>query len=183
MLILKFRSVRTIFAVAFTVLLMSFSHAHAEVSIAVVDIDKVLVESSAAKSIQRQISAKRKAFLDEVKTAEEKLRADQKKLEQKRGELSKEALLKKVQDFERQRLSARNTIQEKKGKLDAMYVKAMNTLTKSIYEVCTKIAAEDKIDLIITRQNIVVGSMSLDITKAVMERLNKKLPKLSLGKK
>ena len=177
---MKFGYVRTMFFVVAAVLCMSTTHAYAEVSIAVVDIDMVLVESKAAKSIQKQIAEKRKTFLADIKTAEDKLRTEQKSLEKQRGELPKEALLKKVQEFESRRITARSTIQDKKQKLEKAYVTAMNLLTKSIYEVCQKVAAEDKIDLIITRQNIVVGSMSLDITKTVMERLNKKLPTLSL---
>lgn len=175
-----FRFMRTMVFVAFSVLCLSVTQAYAETTIAVVDIEQVLVESKAAKSIQSQIASKRKAFLSEVKTAEDKLRADQKILEKKRSELSKEDLLKKFQDFERRRLAARNVIHEKKAKLDKAYSKAMNTLTKAIFDVCQTIASEEKIDLIITRQNIVVGSMSLDITKTVMKRLNKKLPSLSL---
>ncbi|PCJ99743.1 MAG: hypothetical protein COA45_02685 [Zetaproteobacteria bacterium] len=177
---MKFGSIQTMVFLVVAVLCMSFTHAYAEINIAVVDIDKVLVETKAAKSIQKQIAAKRKAFLADVKKAEDKLRADQVALGKKRSELSKEDMLKKAQEFERQRITARNTIQAKKQKLEKAYVSAMNVLTKSVYEVCQKIAAEDKIDLIITRQNIVVGSMSLDITKKVIERLNEKLPKLSL---
>ena len=56
----------------------------------------------------------------------------------------------------------------------------MNELTKVIYEVCQSIADEQNIDLVITRQNIIVGNMSLDITKEVAEKMNKKLPKVTL---
>ncbi len=77
-------------------------------------------------------------------------------------------------------MEAGKGIQSQKSKLDSAYTKAMNKLTKSIYDVCQEIANERKIDLVITRQNIIVGSMSLDITKDVMERMNKGLPKLNL---
>ena len=95
----------------------------------------------------------------------------------------KEELVKKVQEFEAERLKARKSIQEQKAKLDKGYTEAMNTLTKVIFEVCQALADENKIDLIITKQNIIVGSNSLDITKQVMERLDKKLPSLSINEK
>ncbi len=177
---MKFGYLRTIFAVAFTVFCLSTTHARAEANIAVIDIDMILVKSKAAVSIKKQVESKRKEFLQEIKTAEDKLRTDQKSLEKKRSELSKEEFLKQIQGFESRRLVARKKIQEKKHKLEKAYSEVMSNLTKSIYEVCQKIAVEDKIDLIITRQNIVVGSMSLDITEKAMERLNKKTPKLSL---
>lgn len=157
--------------------------AKAEINIAVVDVDSVLAKSKAAISIQKQVKDKRKSFLAEVKTAEDKLRADQKAIEKQRASLSKEELIKKAQGFEKRRIEASTKIKKRKAKLDKSYTEAMNLMTKSIFEVCQEIADEEKIDLVITRQNIIVGSRSLDITKKVMERLNKKLPKLKLNVK
>ncbi len=156
------------------------SKSYAQINIAVVDIDKILAESKAAKSIQKQVKAKRKEFLKEVKSAEDKLRADQKAIEKQRADLSKEELIKKAQAFEKDRMQATKKIKERKAKLDKAYGQAMNVMTKSIYDVCQEIADEEKIDLVITRQNIIVGSMSLDITEKVMKRLNKKIPNLKL---
>ncbi len=178
-------NIRNIKAVCFAVLLclsmgIFSGQSYAQVSIAVVDVERVLAESDAAQSVQKQIDTKRKAFLAMVKKTEEKLRSDQKAIEAKRSELSKEELLKKAQNFDRKRIEARSSIQSKKAKLDKSYSEAMNILTKAIFEVCQKIADEDKIDLVITRQNIIVGSNSLDITAKVMERMNKTLPELNL---
>ncbi len=154
--------------------------AYAQISIAVVDVDTILSESKAAKSIKSQVKKKREGFIDNVKKEEDKLRKEQKAIEAKRDSMSKEELVKKAQEFERGRLNARKSIEEKKSKLDKAYSKSMNSLTKVIFEVCQEIADERKIDLIITRQNIIVGSLSLDITTEVMERMNEKLPKLDL---
>lgn len=157
--------------------------AYAEINIAVVDVDAILSGSKAAKSIKSQVDKKRKGFLKDVKTAEDKLRKEQKAIEAKRADMSKEELFKKAQEFEKGRMDARKSIQEKKAKLDKAYTESMKSLTKTIFDVCQEIADERGIDLVITRQNIIVGNLSLDITKDVMERMNKKLPKLSLDAK
>ncbi|MBV1889380.1 MAG: OmpH family outer membrane protein [Proteobacteria bacterium] len=177
---MKFGYLRTIFVVAFSMLCLFSSQANAQINIAVIDIDLILVKSKAAESVKNQVEEKRKSFLKDIKIEEDKLRVEQKSLEKKLNELSKEEFLKQRQGFENRRLVARKKIQNKKQELEKAYSKSMNVLTKSIYDVCQKIALEDKIDLIITRQNIVVGSMSLDITKKAMDRLNKKLPILHL---
>ncbi|MGH1376773.1 MAG: OmpH family outer membrane protein [Alphaproteobacteria bacterium] len=165
---------------ALFIMVVATTPAFAQVNIAVVDVDLILAESKAAKSIKSQVAKKRKSFISEVKKTEDKLRADQKAIESKRSELSKEQLIEKIKGFEKKRMEAGKGIQSQKSKLDSAYTKAMNKLTKSIYDVCQEIANERKIDLVITRQNIIVGSMSLDITKDVMERMNKGLPKLNL---
>jgi len=154
--------------------------AYANTNIAVVDIDAILSESKAAQSVKKQIASKRDSFVNQVKKEEDKLRQEQKAIEAKRNDLSKEELVKKFQEFEKRRIAARNKIQEQKGQLDQSYGRAMNTLTKVIYEVCQAIADEKEIDLVITKQNIVVGNKSLNITSEVMSRMNSKLPNLTL---
>lgn len=178
-----FRNLRKCLLVAFFMISIAPAVAYAELSIAVVDVDYVMSQSSAAKSIKGQVDSKHKVFMDEVKSEEKKLISDQEKIEKERKDLSREDLIKKAQEFEAKRLEARKKIQEKKNKLDTAYNEAMNKLTKVIYDVCQTIADEKKIDLVITRQNIIVGNMSLDITKEVAERMNKKLPQVSLDVK
>ena len=178
---MTFRFIRNALFIAiltFTVVPSAF--ANTSTSIAVVDIDAILSESKAAQSVKKQIASKRDSFVKQVKTEEDKLRQEQKEIEAKRNDLSKEELVKKFQEFEKRRIAARNKIQEQKGQLDQSYGRAMNTLTKVIYEVCQAIADEKEIDLVITKQNIVVGNKSLNITNEVMSRMNSKLPNLTL---
>lgn len=176
-------SILKLLALAMFAVVLVPSYARAELSIAVVDIEKILSESKAAKSVQSQVDEKRKTFLSEVEAAEKKLRDEQVAIESKRETLSKEELTEKAKGFETSRMEARKKIQDTKAKLDQAYADAMNKLTKTIYEVSQKLADERKIDLIITRQNIIVGSMSLDVTKDVLEKLDAALPTLSLDVK
>lgn len=173
-------SILKLLALAMFSVVLVPAYARAEISIAVVDIEKILNESKAAKSVQSQVEEKRKTFLGEVEAADKKLRDEQTAIEAKRETFTKEELTEKARGFEQSRMEARKKIQESKAKLDTAYADAMNKLTKTIYEVSQKLADERKIDLIITRQNIIVGSMSLDITKDVLASLDTALPTLSL---
>lgn len=169
------------FIFAFTFVIATYPvSVGAQTSIAVVDVDQILVSSKAAKSIKQEVDTKRKGFIKSVKKEEDALRAAQKKIEAEHQGLSKEELTVKIQEFDRKRIEAKTSIDKKKNALDQSYSEAMNTLTKVIYEVCQEIANERDIDLIITRQNIIVGNSALDITGDVLDRMNKKLPNLSL---
>lgn len=174
------RIIQMLAVAAFLLVFVPVNTHAAELSLAVVDIEKILNDSKASKSVQAQVEEKRKTFLAEVEAADKKLRDEQAAIEAKRETFTPEELAAKGKEFSESRMAARNKIQETKSKLDAAYAETMNKLTKTIYEVCQKIADERKIDLIITRQNIIVGSMSLDITKDVLDQLNATLPKLSL---
>tara|TARA_B100001989_G_scaffold252958_1_gene237169 strand:- start:722 stop:1258 length:537 start_codon:yes stop_codon:yes gene_type:complete len=154
--------------------------AKAEFSIAVVDVHRILSESKAAESIKAQVKTKRDGFVKEVKSVEDDLRKDQKQLEKDRETLSKEDLMKKFRSFEEKRLEARKDLQSRQQKLDESYNKAMAKLSQTISDVCQKIANDNKIDLVITKDNIIVGNKALDITTQVLESLNKTLPSLKL---
>lgn len=167
--------------VVFALLVGVSGHAKAQVNIAVVDVDEILIKSSAAKSVKQEVDTKRKGFIKDVKKEEDALRSAQKSIEEKHADMTQDELKRTIQDFDKKRLEAKKTIDNKKAKLEQSYTAAMNTLTKVIYEVCQEIANERQIDLVITRQNIIVGNSALDITDDVLKRMNKKLPNLSLN--
>lgn len=167
-----------LFAAAFMVL--AVPAARAELSLAVVDVNQILSDSKAAKSIQNQVEAQRKKFLKEIEGEENKLREEQKKIEKQSADLSKEDLAKKAQEFETKRLEARKLLHGRKAALDNAYGEGMKVLSNTIYDVVEKISEEKGYDLVITRQNVVVGASSLDITAEVMDKLNAALPDVKL---
>ncbi len=178
---------RAIFICSFFAV-FSTTQVMAEVKIAVVDVEKILATSKAAESIRKQVENKRETFLKQVKTKEDKLRDEQKEMQSEleklpKEERTKENLIKKNQEYEKARIAVINDLDTQKKKLDKAYTEAMNKLTGTIFSVCQEIANERSIDLVITRQNIIVGSMSLDITKDVLDRMNKQLPNLALDVK
>ncbi|MCB1681614.1 MAG: OmpH family outer membrane protein [Alphaproteobacteria bacterium] len=158
--------------------------AYAQISIAVVDIEALMSDSTAAKSIKQQVETNRKKFETEMEGLEKQLRDSLEKLKAESKDLSKEDLEKKAQEFEEKRFEARKTLKSRIASLNKGSAEAMNTLTSSIFKVCAKLADEKKYDLIITRNNVIVGAKSLDITPEVMKRLNDTLPdvKVTIGK-
>lgn len=156
------------------------SVAMAQISIAVVDIEEILATSKAAKDARRQIAAKRESFVKTVQDEEIALRENHQKIEEQRTSLSKEDFMSEIKDFEEQRIEARKALQKRKAALEDSYAAAMKTLTDTIFDVCQGIANENKIDLVITRQNIIVGNSALDITSEVLSRLDKTLPRLKI---
>ena len=109
--------------------------AQAQVSIAVVNIESILGESKAAISIKKQVEKYRRAFLGEVKRAEDKLRTDQQAIEKQRSELTKEELLKAVIEVREVVKDPDATVSRIKIKLlkQSAYVqKAINSLLKRL---------------------------------------------------
>ncbi len=155
--------------------------AHAETSIAVVDVDKLLSESSAAKSIKSQVKTYSKKFEAEMEALEGQLRDSFQKLREDSQGLSQEELQTRGMEFEKKRNEAKTSLRKKLSELNKGSSEAMSKLSEAIFQVTAKIADEKGYDLIITRNNVIVGAKELDITDLVMERLNNTLKDVKLS--
>ena len=59
-------------------------------------------------------------------------------------------------------------------------LKATGELLKSVNQILSNYASENKISLII-QKNIIVGQSSLDVTDTIMKILNKQIKSVNLG--
>ncbi|MGQ0526779.1 MAG: OmpH family outer membrane protein [Alphaproteobacteria bacterium] len=154
--------------------------ASAAANIAVVDIQKLLTTSDAARDIQKQVDVYKESFLGDISKQEQALRTEEKELSAQQGKMEKEEFAKKVKSFEKKLLDTRRDAQNKKKKLDDGVTKSVAQLREKIFNVVRSIADEKKYDLIISNQNVVIGASALDITDETMKRLNKAVSKIKV---
>lgn len=153
-----------------------FSQAHAELSIGVVDMRAIVRDAKAAKDITKQLNTRRDEVLKELSGKEKKLIAEEKKLIEEKKTAEEEAFVKKAQAFEKKRMELQKLSADYRQKLNMAALDAEKGLTTKIVEIVQKIAAEDKYDLIITKQNVIVGATSIDLTARVQKILDKDVP-------
>ena len=166
----------------FVVLAMTPLQAKAELSLAVIDIRFVLTQSEAGKSVNEQRNKIQAEFLEEISKTEQALRAEEQALLKERESLGSEEFLKKKQIYERKLLETGRSTREKKQALESMFSEAMNNLQKELMGIVKTIADERKYDLVLTKQNVVISTDALEITKDALERLNKSMPSVELKK-
>ncbi len=150
------------------------------VSMAVIDVQALLSQSEAAKSIQFQINTEREQFQKEVTEKEKKLKEQEKALIASNGKVSEAEFNKNKATFEKDVTDARQKIQKKKHSLEDAAGKSIEQLRNEITKIVAGLSDEKKYDIVITRQNVVLAVKSLDITADVMERLNDKVKKIDL---
>jgi Skp family chaperone for outer membrane proteins len=144
----------------------------ADMSIAVLDMQQILAESAAAKSILDQIKAKRTTLEAEAKKLEDGLKKDDQAMVKKKETETPEEFAKSRKAFEKKLIEARTKIQKMRKDIDGSFNGAIDTLRDHILKVTAKIAEDKKITLVMTKQNIVLGDKDLDITADVMSALN-----------
>ncbi len=150
-------------------------------NLAVVDVQYLLSESKAAKDLEKQLAKQQETFQKEIEGFEEELRGAEQALIKKRETLSEEQFLKEKQVFEGKVLEKRRILQTRKKGLDEAFGKALGTLRGKIVEIVAQIAEEEDIELVVTRQNVVIVEKTIDRTKEVLKRLDKDLPKIKLN--
>lgn len=167
-------------ALLFIAVLGPHLQAHAETSIAVVDVQRLLTESKAAQSIYTQRQANREAFLNKISHQEQLLRDEEKELVAAQKKLSAEEFGKKRQSYEKNILEARRMAQTHKRKIEEASKKAMDTLREQLYLTVQSIADEKGYDLVISSRDVIAGAKSLDITEETLQRMNKNVSDIKL---
>ena len=152
-------------------------------SVAVVDINKILSESKAGKSIQKQLNERREAFQKEFSSREDKLAKAQKKLIEQQKENNTEEFNKKRKEFETQLTETRKLFQKRRQSLDLALNNALDELRKNVIQVTAEISNKKNYALVVKRNSVVIAQKELDITEDVLNSLNKKITKIKLNVK
>lgn len=147
----------------------------------VVDIQQIQQESLAYKAIQKQLDAQRDVYQKEIAAQEEKLRGADQELARQRTILSPEAFAQKRREFDQQVAEIQRNVQVRKRTLDQAYAEAMGQVRKTLLQIVADVAGERKANIVLARQQVLVVEESLDMTRIVMERLNKALPTVQVA--
>jgi len=163
-----------------TLFLIVSTHTFAEQKIVVLDMKYVLNQSKAGKGAQDYL---KKSFKDNAKKfsdMEKALKKEENDLLQKKNILSKEdytkktdALRKKVIDYQSQRRASLDKIATQRAK-------SRETLIKKIEPIVDAYINENNISIVMDKKNMIGGLNEYDITKVIVEKLDKALPSLNL---
>lgn len=148
--------------------------------VAVVDMQKIMQESLAAKSVKDQLAAQRQTYQKEVTADEQKLRENEKSLQEQRAKLSAEDFTKKRTDFETQVRAVQEKVQQRAQALDVAFNQAFATIKQSLGKIVAQEASNRGANVVLDRGQTVVIEASFDITAPVLAQLNKDLPKVAV---
>jgi len=167
----------------FLALLIVSPLSYAQVSIAVVDVERVLNEVDAAKALSKTRASAREAFLKTLSVKEKALREEGKALFAKRNDLGEEEFLKQQKAYEAKLIEMRKMTQTQKRSFEDASNIALESL-KDELEIAVQAIAEDKnYSLVISNRDVITGAASLDITDETMQAMNDKKIKIPFALK
>jgi len=165
---------------AFAMLAAPLSANAASPTIAIVDVEKILSDSKAAQSLQKQIQSKKESFQKEFAAKETELKKDETALMAEREKLSAEEFGKKRKAYEEKIIETRKLFQKRRNSLDEGLNKSMVELRKNIVQSTTEVADEKNYDIVLTRESVLIAEKTLDITADVLKKLDAKISDIPL---
>lgn len=166
------KSFLTIFAVS---TLVSFNAS--AVGIGILDVEKIVKESSAMRDIQKKISNKQDEYQKEVTKKQDELESEQKRIESKKNVLSKEAFEKETKAFEKKIDDLKTFVDKKQNSLKKASMDSMGKVNDKIKDIIADIAKEKDFEVIIPSSQTLYYKDALDISDEVLKKLNKKITK------
>ena len=173
--------------ILFVVLVLQTSFVRAQVSselepvsLAVVDFRGVLAKSEAARNIRSAVDEKRQELRQYFLEVENNLRDEQKNLSKKRSLVTAEAFEQRARNLKEKAQSAQKLAQTSNQKLKKSFDQAMDQVQKELLRIVAEVAEETGVGVVLFRSAIVIAVKKLDISKEVLQRLNKKLPEVKV---
>jgi len=147
----------------------------ASAKVAVVDYEKVLKNSKKGKDILTQIKGQEQKYRKELDNKRADLQRMEESIKKQSKILSDEARAKKIRDLNKQVVDFRSMAQEYDRAIKRLRNDLLSDFGKSLSSLIESLGKELKYDLIVDKLQggVIYASDKVDLTKIVIERLNK----------
>ncbi len=145
------------------------------------DFKYILNESDAGKKAQASLKKKLENGLKNLSAKEKSIQEEEKKIIQQKKIISAEEYKKKVEEL-RKRV---NSLRKERGSLLETVAKqrsqARNELLKNLNPIIQEYMKENKIRMVVDKKSLLLADENLDITKQIIDKLNKKIKSIKLN--
>ena len=152
-----------------------------EQKIVYLNVDKIMQQSIAGKSIKKQLENLYNKNLEKFKKNDEILKNKEKKLIAQKNILSQEdfqkelsSLRKEIINFQKEQVKARDNINK-------LRIGATNKLISQLSPILQEYAKKNSVSLILQKKNIVMGKKEIEITDEILEITNKEIKNIKIN--
>ena len=145
-----------------------------------VDIDFIMNNSLAGKSILKKLNEINKSNQNEFQKIQKNLLDEEKKIISKKNILSEQEYLKEAELFKKKVEDYKLSRNKKINDISKMKNNSQKKLIETLTPILAEYAQKNSISYIIPKQSIIIGKSELDLTKTIIEILNSKIKKIKL---
>ena len=146
--------------------------------LAIIDVQKVLRDSTAVSALSRKIEEQKVLHQEELREQERALRDADQELARQRSILSPEAYAKKRGELEQRVATLQREARNRKRGLDKVFTQGMIKVQAELARIAKEIAEERGLDLILSKATVVLVKPKFELTQEAVRRLNDRLPDL-----
>ena len=149
------------------------TNVYSQEKVAFIDLNYIYSNSKTGKKIIKEIDNKQAKINKDFQEYQKKLDKEKNDLLSKKNVLEKDELKKRITELENNLIKYNQEISKKNKKLLDFRNKSKNDFATSLRSTLESYAKENKISLILRKEQLLLGESSLDITKEILELFNK----------
>ena len=146
-----------------------------------IDFKYILNESTAGKKAQTTLKTKLEKGIDGINGKQKALREEEKKIIQQKKLIKPEEYKKKVEELRKKVIKLQKERASLMDTVSKQRIKARNELLKNLNPIISEYMKGKNIRMVIDKKNLILADKTLDITKDVMDLLNKKIKSIKIN--
>ena len=171
--------IRSLLLLIFFIFFSKISLSH-EKSIVYIDLNKIMANSIAGKSITSQLEANHKKNILKFEKIEEELKNEEAKIISQKNVITKEEFEKKIIDLRDKANKFRKERNDNINNLNNQRLEATSKMITLVRPILSEFSDNNSISLIIDKKNIIIGKTLLDITDDILIIIDEKIGKIQL---
>ena len=171
--------IRSLLLLIFFIFFSKISLSH-EKSIVYIDLNKIMHNSIAGKSITSQLENNHKKNISKFKNIEEELKKEEAEIISQKNVITKEEFEKKIIDLRDKANKFRKERNDNINNLNNQRLEATSKMITLVRPILSEFSDKNSISLIIDKKNIIIGKTLLDITDDILKIIDEKIGKIQL---
>ena len=164
-----------------SILILIFLSSHAdEQKIVYLNVDKIMQQSIAGKSIKTQLEKLHKKNLEKFKKNDEILKNKEKKIIAQKNILNQEDFQKEIRSLRTEIINFQKEQVKARDDINKLRIGATNKLISKLSPILEEYAKKNSISLILQKKNIVIGKKEMEINNEILELTNKEIKNIKI---
>ena len=171
--------IRSLLLLIFFIFFSKISLSH-EKTIVYIDLNKIMNNSIAGKSITSQLENNHKKNISKFKNIEEELKKEEAEIISQKNVITKKEFEKKIINLRDKANKFRKERNNNINNLNNQRLEATSKMITLVRPILSEFSDKNSISLIIDKKNIIIGKTLLDITDDILKIVDEKIGKIQL---
>ena len=157
---------------------LSFEFSYADTKIAYINVNHILNNSEVGKSISKHLNNIKEKKLIEFQSIEIQLSEKEKNIIKKKNIIDDKEFTNEVNVLKKEIVEYNNRKKNFNKKIDEQKIKYTKEVLITLNSIISNYVEEKDIQIVFSKKDIIIAKKDLDITKPIMNLLNKELVKI-----